>query len=1399
MAFAATLQASLTVRSRQYNTSHGLSHNTVRGFLQDRKGFIWMPTLDGLSRFDGYGFRNYLPDPTDSLTLADNRIQSVQEDANGFLWIITGAQKTSCYNPRTGNYEDFTGTGDAGALHSKLFIDSRNEVWLWHADTGCRRVNYSPEKGFSSVLYSFERGTLPHNQVRFVHEDGSGTIWVGTKQGLVRFGEERQPEPVCNDINFFQAISNESSVFFLTYDNRLLSYDTLKQELSPLLHFAPEGAGHKPTGAFFHNDRLYLLTSLGVRRYDALHNTLHTDRELFGETLLNGETTTDNVGNIWIYNNTGRIWQLLPEENRCKRFDLIPPRKTRYIDYERYHIVNDTRGIIWISTYGNGLFAYDTAKQALHHYTSEDADALIPSDYLLSLTIDRAGTVWVGSEFTGIAQLTVLNDNNTRYFPENPQLYNRGNSVRLLSSDKEEGFVVGTRLGGLYRYDSTYHRGNSQKDAGTNIYARIVSSDGKEWLGSRGEGVCVDGEWYRKSASDTLSLSHNHIFAIEEDRKGRIWIGTFGGGINLAVNENGKYTFRNFLSAGFNQSRIRTLLQLRNGYMLAGTSEGIYYFHSDSLLADSNNYRYYSKFNSTLPASEIRCLYEDSNERIWLGSAGNGLIAFTPEKNGTAPLFKNYTTTDGLANNIVQSVREDNDGNIWVATEFGISKLYPGKMIFENYFFSNNSIENVYSENCSLAAANGDLIFGTNHGFLVIDPNKTRPEVPKQQLILTDLLINGVSVENNKEPFQLASTIAYTDKLQLKHTQNTLTFFFSATNYSESGLTKYACYLENYDKNRLGPSEVNTISYKDLPPGTYHFRVRACNSAGIWGEEKSLLTVVIEPPFWATTTAWILYLLGSTLLIGGIARILLNSRRLKHRIRLEKELTDYKLRFFTNISHEFRTPLTLIRGNLERLGRISDLPQEATSSIHSLELSSNRMLRLIDQLLEFRKMQHNKLHLGVEATQLRPFLLQIFHSFEENAADREINYRFNAEGITDEVWIDREKVDKICYNLLSNAFKYTPRGGEISLHIGLRDKETWVLEVWDSGIGIAPEKQKELFSRFMQTNYSGESFGIGLHLTYELVQIHKGSIRYTARPEGGSIFRVELPATRSTYLENEFLKDSELNGRYEITESRTADADLNADADAPTVLLIEDDLQIRNFIQEELHGRFKVVTAADGDEGLAKATTTSPDLIISDVMMPGKNGFEVTRTLKNDFNTCHIPVVLLTALQAEEKQLEGITCGADAYIAKPFSTRYLITRVERLIEQRRQLREKFVSEPTARRSSICSNDKDRLFLDKMESLLDRKLSDPAFSVDEFAQEMEMGRTLFYRKIKGITGYTPNEYIRILRMKQGAELLQTTNLTIAEVAFRVGINDPFYFSKCFKAQFGMSPSQFQKQE
>lgn len=1075
----------------------------------------------------------------------------------------------------------------------------------------------------------------------------------------------------------------------------------------------------------------------------------------------NGRVLTDNKGGKWIYNNTGILRKVVGDSLITLR---LLPNETNYIDYERFNIVEDNHGLVWISTYGKGLFVFNhDLNQGQHFVANEKGESPIASNCLLCITADRRDGVWVSAEYGGVSHLQVMDKGVVRIFPNGRENLDLSNVVRMVKKQRDGSVMVGTRDGCLYHYSADMAQMLVKSHFDFNIYSVVEMPQGRMWIGTRGKGIYgIPG----------LDFKNKKVFCLKPDDRGRMWIGTFGEGLSVAIPRGEGYEVRTFFADSVGLNEVRCLAIDRKGMLWGGTSGGLFCVDPTRFAADGKGLRVYKR------GSEIHDMLVDRQGRLWLTVPGEGLVCM---QDGN---FRILDASQGLINNMVQSVVETEDGNLWVSTQQGVSCWKAKDNSFDNYLFSRVMMGNVYNENSAVCLDDGRVLLGGNYGLTIINPSRISHVKGQTSVVFT--------------------SHPYSDEMTLSYEERSPKINFSTLDYSDVNNVKYTYWLEGYDSSWSVPSPTPWVNYQNLPFGSYRLHVKASYSDGIWGKE-SVLDISVEPPFYLSVWAWVFYALFLTVVIVMVVKSIREKNILKGKIKSEQEFTRYKLVFFTNIAHEFRTPLTLIQGSLEKEKRIMKTNHwqlELEKTVRTMDKSVQRMLRLIDQLLEFRKMQAGKLKLSLQETDVVMFVQGICKMFDDAAESKQIDFKFESQLPAYLMYLDQQKMDKVVFNLLSNAFKYTHAKGTISVSLSFTDVMT--IRVADTGVGIPQEKREQLFSRFMQSSYTGESFGIGLHLTHELVRTHHGEITYQENEGGGSVFVVTIPLQKDCYEASDFLvKDSpilkaDLTKERDGQEEKTTDAVPSAPS-APlnrrTILLIEDDNDVREFLLSELESCFDLKVASDGKAGIAMAKELDVDLIVSDVMMPGMNGFELTKRLKNSFETSHIPIILLTALSTDENVLEGTESGADAYITKPFSPQLLMARILQLLNQREILRQKFGKVPQEIRSAMLRNEQDSLFVKRLDSIVYSRLGEQDLSVDKVAGLLHLGRTIFYKKVRGTTGYTPNEYIRVIRLRKAAELLKEGEKNVSEVAYAVGFDNPYYFSKCFKEQFGMPPSQY----
>lgn len=1356
---AEILSLPIEVKAKRVTIQEGLPSNVVSDMQQDQKGFLWFSTHNGLARYDGNVVTTYLDNDSTGVSALIGRTKKALEDVTyKKLWVYSSSERLTCLNMVDGKEEKYC--QEVEKLHFtnwKLVCDGM--FWLWGAKDGAMLVDY---RSGSFLTRRFAQAEIGSSRVPLIDSLDKDNVVLCTTDKVFLYSEGRL---FCIAKGMRMSRTRPFHHKMLMVSEKGDVYVLRQGKLQRFSHVAYVD-GEVTTGDLLMGNRWILFTN---RRSFSIDVRTGEVAECEGEWLIpNGRVLTDNKGRKWIYNKTGVL--RLVRQDKLVPLILFPQQTTNYIDYERFHIVEDNHGLIWISTYGKGLFVFNQDLTQSQHFVADKlGESPVASNYLLGIIADRHDGVWVSSEYGGVSHIQVMDKGVERIYPNGEGNMDFSNVVRMVKKMNDGTVMVGTRAGSLYHYSADMSQVLGKSHFDSNVYGIVQMPNGETWIGTRGKGIY---------GAKGLDFKDRNVFCMASDAKHRMWIGTFGKGLSLVYPRKDGYGVKTFFADSVGLNEVRCMVIDKHGVLWCGTSGGLIRIPVDEFVKDASRYKTYVR------DYEIRDVIVDRQGRLWLSASGDGLVQVEPGDGETEPKFYVFNTSNGLVNNLVQSVVDTPDGNLWISTQQGVTAWNARKKSFENYMFSRNPMGNVYNENSAVCLDDGRVVLGGNYGLTIIQPSRL-----SHVSGLTDVVF---------------TSYPYSDEITLTYEQRSPNIHFSTLDYSDVRNVKYTYRLEGFDQAWSQPSSTPWAAYQKLPAGKYLLHVKACTSDGTWGKESTLV-IRIKPPFYLTSWAIMIYVLLVLGVIILVVKFVHDKNVLRNRIRLEQELTRYKLVFFTNIAHEFRTPLTLMQGSLEKekcIMKANRWQTELEKTIRVMDKSVQRMLRLIDQLLEFRKMQAGKLKLSLQETDAVMFVKGICRMFDDAAESKEIAYSFESSEPAHAMFLDQQMIDKVVFNLLSNAFKYTPAKGTISVSLSFTDVMT--IRVADTGVGIPQEKREQLFSRFMQSSYTGESFGIGLHLTHELVRTHHGEITYQENEGGGSVFVVTIPLQKDCYEASDFLvKDSpilkaDLTKERDGQEEKTTDAVPSAPS-APlnrrTILLIEDDNDVREFLLSELESCFDLKVASDGKAGIAMAKELDVDLIVSDVMMPGMNGFELTKRLKNSFETSHIPIILLTALSTDENVLEGTESGADAYITKPFSPQLLMARILQLLNQREILRQKFGKVPQEIRSAMLRNEQDSLFVKRLDSIVYSRLGEQDLSVDKVAGLLHLGRTIFYKKVRGTTGYTPNEYIRVIRLRKAAELLKEGEKNVSEVAYAVGFDNPYYFSKCFKEQFGMPPSQY----
>ena len=1464
------LGVSLTMHAQQncffthYSSEDGLSQNTVMSMLQDRRGSMWFATWDGLNRFNGYSFKTYKARQGNLIGLANNRIDHIYEDKFGCIWLQTNDNRAYRFDPRTETFEQIlaekeTDTSDVRAVE----VLSNGTVWILTGNEGAiRAITDSVTYQLNLTTYSVKSGLYPANRVYHACLDAQGNEWILTDNGLGRINQGKQEtvsyfvetkgSRLRTDQNFYSFLDYGGEIFFGSDHGRvwrykksdgqfvLLELPTTSKVISINQVKRGELVISTSTDGFF-------VSRPGVDTFT--HYSHSTCKDLPDAPILS--VYIDKSGEVWFEQEVaGVVAHFNPATGILKKEQMqVEPTSTERA-HPAFHIHEDINGRLWVHPYGGGFSYFDRqANSLISFYDEPGAQSWQFSNKLHSSFSDRQGNLWICSHSKGLEKITFR---TVQFHLFTPTLYNYEslkNEVRALYEDRNRNLWVGLKDGRLRVYDVNRAMQGYLTESGVvaqsgapmrgTVYAVTEDKKGNLWLGTKGEGLVkaerLNGSRlhykltrYRYDADDMYSLSNDNIYSIYEDRKGRIWIATFGGGINcLSTDAHGRTRFinhRNHLK-GYPIDlcyKARVITSDNNGHIWVGTTAGALAFNENFTNPGEVKFFHFMRVPDkaeSLSNNDVHWITATRNKELYLATFGGGLNKLVSLGSDGKGIFRSYDVDDGLPSDVLLSIREDRYHNLWISTENGVSKFIPAEEKFENYDDKSITFRVRFSEAASAVTSTGNVLFGASNGIFMFNPDSIRKSTFVPSVVLSKLVIANRDVVPGENSL-LQVGLDDTERLTLSHKENVFAIQYAALDYTNPGNIQYAYILEGFEKEWTFADKQRSATYTNLPKGHYTFKVRSTNSDGVWVDNARSIDVVVLPSFWETSFAYVLYVLFVLLIILVAVYILFTIYRLKHEVSVEQQVSDIKLRFFTNISHELRTPLTLISGPVEYVLKNTKLPADAREQLVVVERNTNRMLRLVNQILDFRKIQNKKMKMQVQRVNVVAFTRTVMDNFESMAEEHHIDFLLETEKEELFLWGDVDKLEKIIFNLLSNAFKYTPNGKMISVFIH-EDEGTISIGVRDQGIGIAENKKSSIFVRFEnlvdKNLFNQASTGIGLSLVKELVEMHKATITLDSKLGEGSCFKVNFLKGKGHYDDTvEFiLEDADGTVVAETGVTPESDSVLtggNVAVQEPeegnirkeTMLLVEDNAELRFFLRSIFSSDYTVVEANDGVEGLDKALKYVPDIIISDVMMPGKDGIELTKELRAGMTTSHIPIVLLTAKTSIESKLEGLEYGADDYITKPFSATYLKARVGNLLAQRRKLQALYRdnlmnTKPSGEQETETQGPEmsgnDRKFMDKLVELMDKNMDNGDLVVDDLVSELAVSRSVFFKKLKTLTGLAPIEFIKEMRIKRAVQLIETGEYNMTQVSYMVGINDPRYFSKCFKQKMGMTPTEY----
>lgn len=1328
----------------------GLSNNQVEAIFKDSKGFMWFATNSGLNRYDGHRFKIFKHDPNDTTSIVSDKITGIQEDEDGYLWLRIGNHVYDIYNPKTEsfshNINSFLRAKKLPKTPSIITISKQKDIYAYYAGIGIYRYNRQTKRitffrQSGKVMGVFSKGSL--SQIAVLNE----YIWLIFSNGLI------------------ERINGTSG----KCDFRSSQFVTSKSTIEKSAFIDADGD-------------LWIFPSFDDK------SIAYMDTKTLAWKHLSTKTAASLVGSF-------------------VRF-----------------VVQDKNNLLWIGTDHKGIFVYDKKKnQAIvltHDFLNQNS---ISQNSTISGYCDNNGIVWIGTYKNGI----------NYYHPDlfkfkKPELYylfKKNSEVfdcNSLFKDKKDNLWIGTNGVGLIRYDekqnlTTVFRAGSLHGISSDIITSITEDHTSTlWIGTFFGGLnAYNGNGFKQYQFDEKNpntLSNKSVYGVVEDKDSYLWIATLGGGINRLNPE--RNTFTHYTSTDKNIPS-NFVLSAHLGY------NGDIFFSTDNGIACLNQERggkpyFYSEIQNQR-LSDVNCnnVLLDSRGLVWIAT-NRGITIYHPKDK----TYSYLTQKNGLPDDEVVSLTEDNQHQIWAGTRKGLSKI-TYSLIDQKESFSLTSFDakdglpsSDFNLNAVFKDAKGILYFGTTDGYVCFDPAKIRANNIVPHPRFTELRIFNNTIEPNvkyRGRVIIKNSISELNELVLKYDETNFSLSFSSLNYIHPEKNQYKYKLVGLENEwNIAQKGDGIVSYSNLSPGTYNLIVYASNNDGIWSKDPIELKIIVQPPFWATWWAYLIYSLSILVVLWRLLTYKLKKQteefqqaQIVRDAKKMHEVDELKFKFFTNISHEFKTPISLIMAPVDKLLK-EVKSEEHKELLNIIYRNATNLLNMVNEILEFRKLDLNKMSLKLTQGDIVLFIRQICHSFSTLAKQKAIDFTFTSSLEKLEMKFDQEKIKRIITNLLSNAFKYTEYG-EISVRLGIvenfsSEKRNLLIEVSDSGIGIEKEHLGKIFDRFYrvenQQRIDATGTGVGLHLVSEYVKLHNGEIHIQSEVNKGSVFSVTIPILEAigyseTISEEKFEPKSEPQ-----SESQSAKLHKNK-LEEPLLLIVDDNEDFRNFIAGLFTETYRLIFAQDGEEALNIAIDQLPDVVLCDVMMPRMDGYEFCKKMKADLKTANIPVILITAKASDENKFTGFEAGADDYVSKPFSIDLLMLKVSRMAERRKKFLDAQKHKIDLSPSEIEIISESEKFVKKAIAIVEENMGNPNFLVEDLCSEMAMSRVGFYKQILSITEKTPSEFIRHIRLKRAADLLEKSELYVNEIAFQVGFNDPKYFRKYFKDEYGVTPNEYKK--
>ncbi len=1339
-------------RFSHISVADGLSPGSINSFFKDSKGFLWIGTSSGLNRYDGYQIRTFNPKASDTIQMYAKNYDKIFEDPFGNIWAQT-SWGMNVFNPET---ESFSTTSNA--ILKKL--------------------------------------GLPIKEVLFIQKDREGNFWfILDQEGIYKYFPDNQSvEKVKssaikagNSVTDLQEGSNQS--LWLAYDNGIiqkLDKKTLKitGEFKALAaRFNNKSKNYKLAVDCDNQLWIHLFEDHGLFYYkpekDSLQNYTTESPQLQLSSNLISDVVLDTENNIWVATDHGGITVINKENRETTYISNNPEIKNSLSHNSITSLYKDEDGIIWAGTFKSGVDYFHKNSVRFQHFENLFSQAnSLPFNDVNVFEEDKEGNIWIGTNGGGLIHFNRAKGEYTQFKNKPRDLSSiSSNIIVSLLFDSQGKLWIGTYLGGLNKLEKTGNQFSFKRFqhnpqdpfslTGNSVWELFEDSRGTLWVGTLESGLAIfnreEEKFYQQQTSEGIPLlqNTNYIAGITEDNKGNIWVGGVNG-IDIFNPENGKTQ------------------------------------HFSSAEEDTNS----------LPTDYIISLFNDSEGYIWAGTE-KGLSLYKPDTES----FQNFAEKEGLPGKNVLAITEDDQGDLWLSSSYGLFQMHKNleedsgelQLSFRKYDDEDGLQGKLFNQNALFKTSEGELLAGGLNGFNLFKPENFNFNEDPPRVVFTSLHLFNQPVKPGKEVNNrmiLEEAINETSSFTLKHNENLFSLEFAALDFFQPSKNNYQYKLEGFDSEwQETDSDNRRVTYTNLDPGEYTFMVKASNNDQVWSNEPASIQIEVLPPFYRTAYAYIVYVL---LIIGVLwysrQRII---KRQKEKFQVEQEKREaaqlhkmdlMKIRFFTNISHEFKTPLSLILTVIEKL-KIKETVSEKQQQLETINKNTQRLFNLINQILDLGNIKKETL-LSTSRGNLVLFIESTFSSFNSLAAKKEINYRLKTNTDNFYTAFDKDKLEKILFNLLSNAFKFTSPGGEIIVDCKVlpakdKNEKRLHISIQDSGIGISERDQKHIFDRFYKAETTEENAasgsGIGLSLVKEYVDLYKGKIEVSSIPNKGTTFNIFIPLPKIALPEKEE-KETPSGKKPKSIE----------DESVPSLLIVEDNIDFLNYLTEEFKKNYHVFIAENGAEAWKKTLSTKPDLIISDWMMPEMDGVELCEKIRSDARTKHIPFILLTANKKDEEKLKALKTGVNDYISKPFNLEVLQSRVENLIQQRRAFQQAYSKKVKLEKDQQPVVSQDEKFMRSAIKIVDENINNPDFSVESLAGKLGVSRTYLYNKIRTKIEKSPQAFIRDTRLERGKYLLEKSQMTIAEIAFEVGFNNPKYFTRNFKKKYQLLPSAYREE-